>query len=62
MNRIVFFNIKTVYGVETVDHLQKSDFNDYQSFKAELNRLKNEYRAAGFNIYLSQRSTKNYFN
>ena len=53
-----YFNIKTSYGVETIDQLDAKDFNSYKDYIAELRRLKNEYRLAGMNIYISQRATK----
>ena len=59
---ITYFNIKTIYGVETIDHLNKSEFDTWKEYKKELNRLKNEYILSGLNVYLSQRSQKNYFN
>jgi hypothetical protein len=53
-----YFNIKTSYGVETIDQLDAKDFNSYKDYIAELRRLKNEYKLAGMNVYLSQKATK----
>lgn len=53
-----YFNIKTNYGVETIDQLDAKDFSSYKDYSAELRRLKNEYRLAGMDIYISQRATK----
>ena len=47
-----YFNIKTNYGVETIDQL----------YITELKRLKSEYRLSGMDIYLSQRATKEWYN
>lgn len=52
-----YFNIRTNYGVETVDELNRSDFKTYSEYKNELRRLLNEYRLSGMNVYLSQRCT-----
>jgi hypothetical protein len=56
-----YFNIKTSYGVETIDQLDAKDFETYKDFVAELRRLKNEYRLAGMDIYISQRATKEWY-
>lgn len=53
-----YFNIKTSYGVETIDQLDAKDFNSYKDYIAELRRLKNEYRISGIEVYISQKSTK----
>ena len=57
-----YFNIKTNYGVETIDQLDRKDFSTYSEYIAELKRLKSEYRLAGMDIYLSQRATKEWNN
>lgn len=61
---MIYLNIKTNYGVETVDQLERKDFNiNYQGYKDfcnELKRLKNEYRLSGMNVYSSQRSTNDW--
>lgn len=56
-----YFNIKTSYGVETIDQLDRKDFETYKDYIAELRRLKNEYRLAGMNVYLSQRATNEWY-
>lgn len=53
-----YINLKTNYGVETVDQLERKDFETYREFKAELNRLITEYRLAGMSVYISQRQSK----
>lgn len=53
-----YINLKTNYGVETVDQLERKDFETYREFKAELNRLITEYRLAGMSVYISQRQAK----
>lgn len=55
---IRYLNLKTVYGVETVDELDQKDFPTYREFRKELNRLIGEYRLAGMQVYSSQRCTK----
>ena len=55
-----YYNIKTSQGVETVDHINRKDFATYKEYITELRRLKNEYFICGMNVYISQRSTKDY--
>ena len=57
---MIYFNIKTIYGVETIDHLNKKDFKSFKEHNKEIKRLKKEYILAGLNVYTSQRSKKNY--
>lgn len=55
---MVYFNMKTQYGVETVDELDRKDFKSFREFREEARRLVKEYHMAGMNVYRSQRSTK----
>jgi enolase len=55
-----YFNIKSVYGVETVDQLNEIDFKTYKEFLIELKRLKKEYQICGMNVYLSNKCTKDW--
>lgn len=55
-----YLNLKTVYGVETVDELELKDFKNRSSFNKELKRLKGEYHLAGMSVYSSQRAASNW--
>ena len=55
-----YLNMRTVYGIETVDQLTSVDFNSYNEFRIELRRLVSEYRLAGMNVYTSQRCASNW--
>ena len=55
---MVYFNMKTPYGVETVDELDRKNFASFREFRAEARRLVSEYHLAGMNVYRSQRCTK----
>lgn len=57
-----YFNIRTNQGVETVDEVNRSDFETRKDFVAELRRLKTEYNIAGMVVYTSQRCTKEWKN
>ncbi len=62
---MTYLNIKTNYGVETVDQLDQKDFKTYKEFRTELIRLKKEYRLASScynSIYSSQRCTNDWKN
>lgn len=52
-----YFNIKSVYGIETVDELSEKEFNSYKEYRKELIRLLNEYRLIYDNVYTSSRCT-----
>jgi hypothetical protein len=55
-----YFNLKSVYGIETIDQISPKDFESYKEFKKELNMLMREYRLAGMNVYISQRCTNDW--
>ena len=57
-----YFNIKTQYGVETVDSIDQKDFigKSYKEFRQEVRRLLYEYHLAGMNVYISSRCTKDW--
>lgn len=57
-----YLNIKTSYGIETVDEVRREDFNSHKEFIQELRRLKREYNIAGMLVYTSQRCTKEWNN
>lgn len=55
-----YLNLKTNYGVETVDQIDPKNFENRKSFRMELKRLVNEYHLCGMNVYLSQRCDKSW--
>ena len=42
--KTTFLNAKTSEGVETIDELNKADFDSLKEFKQELKRLIQEYK------------------
>lgn len=54
---IKYLNIKTKYGVETWDSVDRDNFNTFSEYKKEVGRLINEYKLMGYNMYLSQRKS-----
>ena len=57
---MVYLNMRSQYGVETVDELNRKDFNTYKAYRAEVKRLVAEYRMSGMNVYTSQRCCKDW--
>ena len=55
-----YYNIKSSYGIETIDEINPKDFKFYKEYRAELIRLRNEYRICGMNVYISSRSTRDW--
>jgi len=55
-----YFNIKTNYGVETVDSLNPKDFETYLTLRLEIKRILKEYRMCGMDVYVSRRCCKGY--
>jgi hypothetical protein len=55
----LYFNVKTEFGVETVDEISQEDFATRKEYLAELKAMRENYRMVyGGSIYTSQRSTK----
>lgn len=52
-----YLNIKSSYGIETVDELRLEDFPTRKLFLTEIRRLVSEYNIAGMAVYISQRCT-----
>jgi hypothetical protein len=57
-----YINLKSSYGIETVDQLSEKDFSSYKDFLQEFRRLLSEYRLAGMPVYSSNRCTKEWRN
>lgn len=55
--KTMYLNMRSTYGVETVDELSRADFETGKEFRKELQRLAYEYRLAGMPVYISSRCT-----
>ncbi len=55
-----YYNMKSVYGIETIDEINPKDYISYKEYRKELIRLRNEYRLCGMDVYISSRSTKDW--
>ena len=54
-----YLNIKTQYGVETWETVNRNDFNTYKEFINEIKNIKDNYLLMGYNLYTSQRKSNN---
>ncbi len=54
-----YLNIKTSHGVETWETVNREDFNSYKEFINEIKSIKNNYALMGYNLYTSQKASKN---
>ena len=54
-----YINIKTQYGVETWESLNISDYNNLKDFRLEVKSIIKNYSLMGYNVYESQRESKN---
>jgi hypothetical protein len=54
---MIYINTKTIYGVETIDELDKADFPTVREYRVELRRLVSEYSMCGMTAYTSSKST-----
>lgn len=60
--KTIYFNIRTVYGVETVDQFTKENEQTSKEFRMYVNSMLKEYHISGQNVYKSQRCTNDYKN
>jgi hypothetical protein len=60
--KTIYFNMRTNYGIETVDQICSIDFENTKDFRKELKSMLYNYHLAGMNVYLSSRSTKEWKN
>lgn len=54
----VYLNIRTSYGVETVDEFTQEPGQSYKEFRRYVSEMQREYHLCGQMVYKSSRSTK----
>ena len=59
---MAYINIKTSFGVETIDQICKSDFIHFKEYLVEKRNVLKEYRTIYDNVYFSQRCTNDWKN
>jgi hypothetical protein len=57
---MIYLNLKTSKGIETIDQLERNDFDSFKECKIELKNMIINYRLAGMNVYKSQRACKDW--
>lgn len=60
--KITYLNMRSVYGVETVDQISSEDWPNQKEFIKELRSMVSNYHLAGMNVYVSQRCTNDWKN
>ena len=60
--KTIYLNIRTQYGVETVDQFTQGENapQNYREFRKYVNEMARNYREAGMHVYQSQRATKDW--
>ena len=58
--KTVYLNMRTSYGVETVDQICREDWPDRKSYLNELKSMVENYHLSGMNVYTSRRCTKDW--
>jgi hypothetical protein len=58
--KVKYINIKTDFGIETIDEIRLQEFKTRIDYIKEYKRLLNEYRLNGLNAWLSRRACKNW--
>ena len=59
---MTYLNVKTEYGTETIDHLDKTEYPSFKEFKKDLKETIKSYALMGYDVYISQRACKGYQN
>lgn len=56
--RTIYFNMRTSYGVETVDQIEPTDWPNRKEFLKELRSMLTNYHMCNMPVYTSIRCTK----
>jgi len=56
----IYLNMRTPYGVETVDEFTQAKNQAYRDFKKYVRQMIREYHLCNMNVYQSQRCTKDW--
>ena len=55
---MIYLNMRTQQGTETIDQLDRKDFATIKEYKRELKSMVDNYRACNMPVYKSQRACK----
>ena len=56
----IYLNMKTSFGVETVDEFTREPGQSFKEFRAYVSKMVSEYHLAGMHVYRSSRCTKDW--
>lgn len=59
---MTYLNIKSTFGVETIDQIDKKDYTTIKEYKKTLRDLIKDYHISGQNVYTSLRCAKDWKN
>ena len=54
----IYINMKSSYGVETIDEVSTEQFPDRKEFRKEVRSMVANYHQCGMPVYTSRRCTK----
>lgn len=58
----VYLNMKTSYGIETVDEFTREEGQSPKEFHKYVSQMISEYKASGMDVYRSSRCTNDWKN
>lgn len=59
---MVYLNMKTNFGTETVDEFEREEGQTPKEFRQYVNQMVKEYHLSGMNVYKSSRCTNEWRN
>lgn len=57
---MIYLNMRTQQGTETIDQIDRQDFATFKEYKRELKSMIDNYRMCNMAVYKSQRACKDY--
>ena len=55
---MIYLNMRTKQGIETVDQIDRKDFATFKEYKRELKSMIDNYQLCNMQVYKSQRACK----
>jgi hypothetical protein len=57
---MIYLNMKTQQGTETIDQIDRKDFETFKEYKTELKSMIENYHMCNMQVYKSQRACKDW--
>lgn len=57
---MIYLNMKTQQGTETIDQIDRKDFATFKEYKRELKSMIDNYHMCNMQVYKSQRKCKDW--